>query len=147
MPAPDSSEARASLEAASRELSAEHVSQMLDRLAQEARAILENRAGPEPQDHPRLLLEAHERFQQRHAFAPGQLVRWKEGLKNKSRPGYGSPGVVMEVLATAIEDVSQTAGSAYYREPLDLVLGLLDSDGGLVVYHYDSRRFEPYEAG
>jgi hypothetical protein len=37
-------------------------------------------------------------FQERHAFAVGDLVTWKPGLKNRRIPRYGQPAVVMEVL-------------------------------------------------
>jgi hypothetical protein len=35
-----------------------------------------------------------------HRFAPGDLVTWKPGLKNKRHPHYGQPAVVIEVLDT-----------------------------------------------
>lgn len=31
-----------------------------------------------------------------------------------------------------------------YREPLDLLLGILHKDGDFLMYHFDSRRFQPY---
>jgi|SRR5215471_19873062 len=82
---------------------------------------------------------------QRHQFAPGGFVRWKLGLKNKRRPEYGTPVVVMEVLPEAVLDLRAESDSRYFREPLDLVIGMLDTDGEFLVYHVDSRRFEQYE--
>jgi len=32
-------------------------------------------------------------------------------------------------------------------EPLDVLSGILHRDGNFLVYHFDSRRFQPYEAG
>ena len=84
-----------------------------------------------------------------HRFAPGDLVTWKPGLKNKRHPHYGQPAVVIEVLDTPVLDREDEAGSTYFREPLDLVLGLIwDSDPGrgeLISFHYDSRRFQPWQ--
>jgi hypothetical protein len=71
------------------------------------------------------------------------LVRWKPGLKNKKRPEYNEPAVVVNVLLDPILDTSESAGSPYYRERLDLMLGLIDSDGDFVIFHFDQQRFEP----
>lgn len=89
------------------------------------------------------LVDLRERYEQRYTFRPGMLVRWKTGLKNKKRPEYGEPVIVMEVLLDPLADGSHDAGSAYYREPLDLKLGLLDGDGDFVIFHFDQQRFEP----
>jgi hypothetical protein len=82
----------------------------------------------------------------RHLFKPGQLVRWKEGLKNKSLPEYNTPAIVWETLPAAIFDNTKTivAGSRYFREPLDIVLGVIDEEtSAFILLHYDSRRLEP----
>ena len=92
------------------------------------------------------LRERYQSLVQAHRFAPGDLVTWKAGLKNKRHPRYGQPAVVVEVLETPLRDGEDDSGSTYFREPLDLVLGLIwDSDPGrgeLMVFHYDSRRFQ-----
>jgi len=94
------------------------------------------------------LRDRYRLFTQPHRFAPGALVTWKPGLKNKRQPRYGRPAVVIEVLETPLHDRDDEAGSAYFREPLDLVLGLIwDTDPGrgeLMTFHYDSRRFQPW---
>lgn len=75
------------------------------------------------------------------AFKPGDLVQWKLGLKNKRRPAMGELAVVIEVLPSPIFDAHKGASVAYFREPLDIRLGLLDEDGDFLIYHFDSRRF------
>lgn len=75
---------------------------------------------------------------------PGMLAQWKPGMKNRSTPDYGSPMVVVEVLEHPIVDTKFDSGSVYFRERLDLVLGLVDEDDEFYSFHYDSRRFEPY---
>jgi hypothetical protein len=92
----------------------------------------------------RRLVEAYDRLGETYEFAPGQLVQWKDGLQNKNEPPYGEPAIVVAVLAEPIHDKEQSGGSAYFREPLDLILGLTGPDGTLVTYHFDKRRFEPY---
>ncbi len=49
-----------------------------------------------------------------------------------------------KVIQVLKED-TRDSGSPYYREPLDLVLALLDDNSDLVLYHYDKRRFEPVD--
>ncbi len=94
-----------------------------------------------------VLQQRYQLLSQRHAFAPGDRVTWKPGLKNKRFPRYGYPAVVIEVLESPLLDAEDEAGSPYFREPLDLVLGVIAEDGpgrgDLLLYHYDSRRFQP----
>jgi hypothetical protein len=78
-------------------------------------------------------------------FSPGDIVKWKDGLKNKKYPKDGQLCIVIEELEKPIIQDTRDSGSPYYREPLDLVLALLDDDSDLVVFHYDKRRFELVE--
>lgn len=117
-------------------LSGEHPTDLLDDES------LEDLRG----DPGAVLRERYQSLVQRQRFTPGQLVEWKPGLKNKRFPRYGQPAVVIEVLETPLLDHEDEAGSTYFREPLDLVLGLL-WDGGpargeFVTFHYDGRRFQ-----
>ena len=80
-------------------------------------------------------------------FQPGQFVRWKQGMKNKKHPAYGDPVIIVEVLSTAVFDKKSGGESEnpLFREPLDLVLGLFTrNDEDFLLFHYDSRRFEPF---
>ena len=82
-----------------------------------------------------------------HNFQPGMFVRWKKGMKNKQRPAYDEPVIVVEVLLNPVFDrkFSEKSESPLFREPLDLILGLFarDSEDFLLI-HFDSRRFEPF---
>lgn len=81
-----------------------------------------------------------------HEFKPGMLVQWKAGLRNRMRPKEKEPAIVVQQLEEPVlNDPDGEAGTPYYREPLDLILGVLDEDGDFICYHYDSRRFEPLE--
>jgi hypothetical protein len=92
------------------------------------------------------LKSCYREFHRSAQFKPGDLVRWKRPLKNKKRPRYDEPAIVIEVLAKPKTDPEKETGSTYFGEPLDVVLGLIDEDGDFVVYHYDHRRFELWEA-
>lgn len=78
-------------------------------------------------------------------FKPGDIVEWKKGLKNKRYPAYEGVAVVIEKLEQPIYDDSDGPGSPYFREPLDLILGLNDEEGNFVLFHFDSRRFRHVE--
>lgn len=95
-----------------------------------------------------VLRERYARLNQSHRFKPGDLVTWKPGLMNRRVPLRGQPAVVVSVLAEPILDTETESGSTYFREPHDLVLGVIwDKEpgrGDFVLFHFDSRRFEPW---
>lgn len=83
---------------------------------------------------------------QKYQFKVGDIVRWKDGLKNKRIPDYKLPAIVVDVLEVPLYDEKAEVGSPYFREPLDFVLGIIIK-GELLTFHYDSRRFELFEKG
>lgn len=89
------------------------------------------------------LTAAFEKLMEKNNFKPGDIVDWKPGMKNKAT--YG-PFVVVEVLDSPIFDGENSAGSPYFREPLDIILGKVADDRERFVTHfYDSRRMEVIE--
>jgi len=95
--------------------------------------------------HKARLRAAYESLQINFEFVPGQFVKWKPNQKNATRPLYNEPAVVIEVLDLPIYDDNVDAGSPYFRQRLDIVLGVLDHEGDFVFYHFDRRRFQPYD--
>ncbi len=96
------------------------------------------------QKNSRLLLQQKiNLLLQKHDFKSGQAVKWKKGLRNKKFPEENQEAIVIDVLTTPILQHETESGTPYFREPLDLVLAMLDEDNDLVIFHYDSRRFEP----
>jgi hypothetical protein len=51
---------------------------------------------------------------------------------------------VWQVLPQALIDEEKGTGSPYFHEPLDIVLGVLGENGEFILFHHDSRRFEPF---
>jgi len=99
----------------------------------------------EAREHLRALLERLENGRER-ALRPGMLATWKPGLKNRRFPRYGEPVVVVALLDAPIVNPDQESGSPYFREPLDLLLGMVRGDDReFLVYHLDRRRFQPAE--
>lgn len=101
----------------------------------------EQKAEQNPAEIAAALMERLESLNRQHLFEPGQIVRYKKGLQNRQSCG---PFIVCRMLETPLlgHDAAE-AGSPYFREPLDMVVGKLDGDGDFAEYHVDSRRFEP----
>lgn len=83
---------------------------------------------------------AYNHFLQAHDFQTGQIVKWKKGLKNKKLPEENQPAIVLEVLDKPLY-LEGDSGSPYFREPLALVLAILDDEGDFMTFYYDKRRF------
>jgi len=105
----------------------------------------EKHAQVDIEEYAEKLLSTTKRFQEeKHSFNEGDLVVWKKGLKHKQVPEYGVPAVVIKVLRETILDNEAPLASPYYREELDILLGILDDDDDLLCFYYDSKRFEPF---
>ncbi len=87
----------------------------------------------------------HKSFTEKSQFSVGQIVKWKPNLKNRRRPRYNEPAVVVAILDKPFFDSTDDAGTTYFHEPLDLGLGVLGQNGDFLCYYFDSRRFEPFE--
>ncbi len=96
-----------------------------------------------------VLLERYQQLQRRHRFAPGDLVTWKAGLANRRYPKPGQLAVVIEVLEQPVLDNEVNSGSTYFREPLDIILGVIWDEehdrGQFVTFHFNSQRFELHQ--
>jgi hypothetical protein len=101
-------------------------------------------AGNDLASTPHNLTAMYQALATPHIFVPGDLVMWKDGLRNKVQPNYGQPAIVIEILGTPVFDQSETPSSPYFREPLTMICLLIDNDGDTLIYHYDARRFQPY---
>ena len=97
------------------------------------------------QEHINKLQFAQQQLSVSYEFKAGDILVWKKGLKNRARPAENEPIVVLEILETPTFDTEKGAGSAYFKEPLDLIAGLVDSDGDFIIFYFDKRRFEPYK--
>ncbi|MBD2694266.1 hypothetical protein [Anabaena catenula] len=83
-------------------------------------------------------------FLKKDSFQVGQLVQWKANLKNRKYPYINQPAIVVEILDEPIISNDEESGSPYFRENLDIILGLLFDDDTFLTFYYDSRRFEAY---
>lgn len=77
-------------------------------------------------------------------FSSGDLVTWKQGLKNGRYPQKNYPAIVTRTYKEPISRSDMESGSNHFREPLDLVI-LVDTGDEVSEFHVDSRRFKHYE--
>jgi hypothetical protein len=89
------------------------------------------------------LRRRHALLEEKHEFKPGDVVQWKQGLKDKRVPEYGVPVIVVEVKPGLVDPTDQS-GTPYFQCPCDLVIGFGDPNGDFILFHNDARRFEPY---
>lgn len=92
------------------------------------------------------LRDLRERLMKPTDFSEGDIVVWKEGLKNRRMPNYGQRAIVISRLDEPVFDNNGESGSPYFREPLDLVIGFFDADDDFILFYYDSRRFQKVDA-
>lgn len=104
---------------------------------------------PPPLNYDRQVSELknrYQRFQSAHKFSPGQLVKWKPGLRNRFWPQENQPGIVLDVFETPIYDSKEGAASAYFGEPLNIRIAYFnEATNEFHAFCFDSRRFEPIE--
>lgn len=119
--------------------------EVFNRLSEEIKeAVSSSSAFHTSSEYCDLLQNRYNLLRQPTDITEGMLMQWKAGLKNKSRPAYGEPCIVIQFLKTPEFDVSFRSSSAYFREPLDLQIGVLDDDRELQLYYVDSRRFTTF---
>ena len=87
------------------------------------------------------LQAAHDKFNEKHTFSPGDFVEWKPGMKYRHSEG---PFIVVEILDVPIRS-SEENGSNYFCDMSDLSMACLDSDGDYFVFLFDSRRMQPVD--
>ncbi|MCL1463096.1 hypothetical protein [Argonema galeatum] len=83
-------------------------------------------------------------FLKKESLEVGQIVKWKEHLKNRKFPHKNQPAIVIAILDKPVISTDNESGSPYFLETLDIILGLIVEDGTFFTFYYDSSRFEPY---
>ncbi len=76
-----------------------------------------------------------------NGLKPGDVVVWKDDMKNLRWPHYNDPIVVVEVFDEPRRFVGKHA-SPHWTDRYDFTAGWFDEDGEFVVYAFDSRRFK-----
>lgn len=111
----------------------------------EAIEPLDNRFAGNAGAHANDLKVLHERLRKNARLKVGDIVVWKDGLRNRLHPAYGQPAIVSAILDPPLTDPEDDSSTCFYRERLTVVLGVIVR-GSLVEYHFDGRRFRKASA-
>lgn len=75
------------------------------------------------------------------AFRIGDVVTWKDGLKNTKAPRYGQPMVVVEIVTSGVACGSvEHSFDGYYGHTPDTAVMFRDLGGDANTFGVDSRR-------
>lgn len=94
-------------------------------------------------DYVELLAEVGAAYISPHEFKPGDLVQWREHMRNRAYPHYGRPAIVVGEPKNRRLNVSVFGGTDETTQD-DILVGFLDGDLDLVVSLVDSHRFQPW---
>jgi hypothetical protein len=97
-----------------------------------------------PEIEARRIVDLYNDLHAKEPFAIGDLVTWKQGLKNGRYPEKNYPAIVTRIYDAPLNREDMESGSNHFREPLDLVI-LVDTGDEVSEFHVDSRRFKPYK--
>lgn len=86
------------------------------------------------------LIEHLAKFNETHQFTTGQLIQVKPGFDTMIDPGVC---IVSKVLNEPVYSNAEFS-SCFFKEPLDMIVGVIGGDGAFREFHADSRRYEPY---
>jgi len=67
----------------------------------------------------------------------GDILIWKDGLKNKRYPSYGQPAIVLSKIEPPLIDDDVT-----YNERLNIQLGFITENDEFFAFNYDGNRFK-----
>lgn len=91
----------------------------------------------------------------KHDFKPGDIVRWKNGLKIHAKPPVGAPMIVLRI--STVEEFERLAmaggssaytntGSPHFGDVETLVVLFQDGDGEALTFWVPPNRVEPIPA-
>lgn len=91
-----------------------------------------------------LLRQLSQSYQKINTFKVGDIVKWKDQLKNRKLPDYNEPAIVLEVLEDPIVNTKEQFGSTYFNERFDIKVGVYRDDA-LLTFYFDKQRFDLFE--
>lgn len=92
---------------------------------------------------PDLLTELRRTYEDKIELRPGDLIQWKNKLKNRKLPKYGDPAIVMEVLESPVLNTHGNVGDSNFNEACDIKIGMYIEDT-FVMFYVDGHRFQKY---
>jgi|APAra7269096819_1048525.scaffolds.fasta_scaffold16310_3 hypothetical protein len=116
----------------------------LDKMTDALQKIRSKQVGT-PSSHAELLRKCRQEYDDIEEFLPGDLVTWKDGLRDRLHPEPGWPAIVLEVFELRVKDPTPDTQSASFRRFYDILGGVL-IDGVMYTFHFESRRLKRFEA-
>ena len=98
-------------------------------------------------DNPQKILilkELRDSYEKKYDFNVGDIIKWKNKLKNRKLPEYDEPIIILEILDEPIFNVKEQIGSTYFNEKIDIKVGVI-KDNSLLTFCFESARFEPFQ--
>ena len=91
----------------------------------------------EPNDHIERLRKRADALSKETDFTVGDIVIWKDGLKNKRVPNYGQPSIVLSLIDPPLIDKDDVTDSESYN----VQLGFIVDGDEFLTFNYPSQRF------
>jgi hypothetical protein len=91
-----------------------------------------------------ILKELRNSYEKKYDFKVGDIIRWKNKLKNRKLPEYEEPIIILEILDEPIYNTKEQVGSTYFNEKIDIKIGVI-KDNSLLTFYLESARFELFE--
>ena len=81
-------------------------------------------------------------YDQMETFRVGDVVKWKDGMRNRRMPRYDQPVIVSAVFDSVQYGPEKSSGSPYFREPEHMRVAFVDEeDNEFVEFCVDAQRF------
>jgi len=90
-----------------------------------------------PNEYVEKLENRRTSIKDRKHLKEGNIIIWKEGLKNKRLPNYDQPAIVLKRI-----DPPNINKDDSFSEELDIQIGFITDDDEFLVFNYDSSRFQ-----
>lgn len=111
--------------------------------AQEERLKYEQ-AASDP-DYLNILEEVGNAYTSPHTFKAGELVQWRDHMRNRRYPQYGRPAIVLGNPSSTPSPMLSIFPVGSEPTHDDLLIGFLDGDFDLVVLAVEGARLQPWQ--
>jgi hypothetical protein len=86
------------------------------------------------------MLAAERSLSEKCDYLAGDLVVWKDGMRNRGFAACGEPMLCAEILKKPVEDQHSDSKTPWFHEPLNVRVGVIDGEGDYLCYFVDGRR-------
>lgn len=91
------------------------------------------------------LVNAAALYAEKHTFKVGDIIQWKNGMKNVSYPKTDDPAIVLDVFDAPLDQPQVNSDNAHFLEKPDIAIGTFNDNGIFSVWTAFSGRFQPVQ--